>query len=141
MSPKSQVYLDIDRTKCEALGLAVSDVLTALQIYFGSYYVNNFNEFGRTWQVNIQADQHFRDKAEDLKRLQVRNKQGQMIRLGTLIDIRDTSGPVMIFRYNLYSAAAITGNTTADISSGQAIDLMQQIGNAELPQSMAYDWT
>jgi multidrug efflux pump len=135
------VYLDIDRTKCETLGVAVSDVFSTLQVYFGSYYVNNFNEFGRTWQVNIQADQRFRDRAEDVKKLQVRNKQGQMIRLGTLIDLRDTSGPVMVFRYNLYSAAAITGNTTPDISSGQAIDLMQEIAARELPQSMAYDWT
>ncbi len=135
------LYLDIDRTKCEALGLHVNDIFTTLQVYFGSYYVNNFNEFGRTWQVNIQADQRFRDKTDDIKRLQVRNRQGQMIRLGTLLDIQDKSGPVMVFRYNLYSAAAITGNTTPDISSGQAIALMQEIANKEMPQSMAYDWT
>jgi multidrug efflux pump subunit AcrB len=135
------LYLEIDRTKCEALGVHVSDVFSTLQVYFGSYYVNNFNEFGRTWQVNIQADQRFRDKADDIKRLQVRNRQGQMIRLGTLLNIRDTSGPVMVYRYNLYSAAAITGNTTPDISSGQAIALMQKIAAEEMPQSMAYDWT
>jgi multidrug efflux pump subunit AcrB len=135
------LYLDIDRTKCEALGVHVSDVFSTLQVYFGSYYVNNFNEFGRTWQVNVQADQRFRDRSDDLLRLQIRNKQGQMIRLGTLVNIRDTSGPVMVFRYNMYSAAAITGNTTADISSGQAIALMQEIANKEMPGSMAYDWT
>jgi multidrug efflux pump len=135
------VYLDIDRTKCEALGVHVSDVFSTLQGYFGSYYVNNFNEFGRTWQVNIQADQKFRDKVGDISRLQVRNKNGQMIRLGTILAIRDTSGPVMVFRYNLYSAAAITGNTTPEISSGQAIQLMQEIANDAMPPSMAYDWT
>jgi multidrug efflux pump len=135
------LFLDIDRTKCMALGVAVSDVFSTLQVYIGSYYVNNFNEFGRTWQVNIQADQRFRDKVDDIKRLQVRNKQGQMIRLGTLLDVRDTSGPVMIYRYNLYTAAAITGNITPDISSGQAIELMQEIANKEMPQSMASDWT
>jgi multidrug efflux pump len=135
------LYLDIDRTKCEALGVHVNDVFSTLQGYFGSYYVNNFNEFGRTWQVNIQADQKYRDRTDDIRKLQVRNKAGQMIRLGTLLDIRDTSGPVMVFRYNLYSAAAITGNTTADISSGQAIELMQEIAGEAMPQSMAYDWT
>jgi multidrug efflux pump len=135
------LYLEIDRTKCEALGVHVSDVFSTLQVYFGSYYVNNFNEFGRTWQVNIQADQNYRDRAEDILKLQIRNKTGQMIRLGTLMQIRDTSGPVMVYRYNLYSAAAITGNITPEISSGQAIQLMQEIADAEMPQSMAYDWT
>ena len=135
------LYLDIDRTKCMTLGVSVSDLFTALQINLGSYYVNNFNEFGRTWQVNVQADQRFRDQVNKILQLQVRNNQGQMIRLGTMIDVRDTSGPVMVMRYNLYSAAAITGNSAADISSGQAIDLMQQIANEEKPASMAYDWT
>jgi multidrug efflux pump subunit AcrB len=77
------LYLEIDRTKCMALGVLVSDVFSTLQIYLGSYYVNNFNEFGRIWQVNIQADPRFRDKVDDIRQLQVRNNQGQMIRLGT----------------------------------------------------------
>lgn len=135
------MFLEIDRTKCMALGVLVSDIFDTLQIYFGSYYVNNFNEFGRTWQVNIQADQRFRSRASDLKQLQVRNNQGQMIRLGTLIDIRDTSGPVMVMRYNLYSATAITGDVTPEMSSGQAVDAMQKIAAKHLPRSMAYDWT
>ncbi|MDB5392038.1 MAG: cation/multidrug efflux pump, partial [Planctomycetaceae bacterium] len=135
------LYLDIDRTKCMTLGVLVSDVFNALQVYFGSYYVNNFNDFGRTWQVNIQADQRFRSQVTDLRQLQVRSNQGQMVRLGTLIDIRDTSGPVMVMRYNLYSATTITGDTTPEISSGQAIDVIQKIANEELPRSMAYDWT
>ena len=116
------LYLDIDRTKCMALGVQVSDVFNTLQVYLGSFYVNNFNEFGRTWQVNVQADQRFRNKVPDIRRLQVRNSQGQMIRLGTLMEVRDMSGPVMVMRYNMYSATAITGNTAAGISSGQAID-------------------
>src|SRR5262249_41647410 len=90
------LYLDIDRTKCMALGVQVSDVFSTLQVYLGSYYVNNFNEFGRTWQVNIQADQRFRDRVPDIRQLQVRNNQGQMIRLGTLMQVRDISGPVMV---------------------------------------------
>ncbi len=124
-----------------ALGVQVSDVFTTLQIYLGSFYVNNFNEFGRTWQVNVQADQRFRDQVPDILQLQVRNNQGQMIRLGTLMDVRDISGPVMVMRYNMYSATAITGNTAPGISSGQAIELMQEIADRQLPPSMAYDWT
>ncbi len=135
------LFLEIDRTKCMAMGVLVSDIFDTLQIYFGSYYVNNFNEFGRTWQVNIQADQRFRSQVTDLRQLQVRNNQGQMIRLGTLIDVRDTSGPVMVMRYNLYAATAITGDVTPGLSSGEAAKAMQQIAERRLPRSMAYDWT
>jgi hydrophobe/amphiphile efflux-1 (HAE1) family protein len=135
------LFLDIDRTKCMALGVQVSDVFATLQVYLGSYYVNNFNEFGRTWQVNVQADQRFRRQVPDIRQLQVRNNQGQMLRLGTLMDVRDTSGPVMVMRYNMYAATAITGDTAPGVSSGQAIERMQTIADAELPQSMAYDWT
>jgi multidrug efflux pump len=135
------LYLEIDRTKCMTLGVTVSDLFQALQVYLGSYYVNNFNEFGRTWQVNVQADRRFRDRVRDIGQLQVRNNQGQMIRLATLMSVRDTSGPVMVMRYNLYSAAAITGNPAPGTSSGQAIALMQEVAEQELPRSMAYDWT
>jgi multidrug efflux pump subunit AcrB len=135
------LYLDIDRTKCMALGVQVSDVFNTLQVYLGSFYVNNYNQFGRTWQVNVQADPRFRDQVENIKQLQVRNTQGQMIRLGTMLDVRDTSGPVMVMRYNLYSAAAITGNATPGTSSGQAIALMQAVADQEMPPSMAPDWT
>ncbi|HEX3726265.1 MAG TPA: efflux RND transporter permease subunit, partial [Pirellulales bacterium] len=135
------LFLDIDRTKCMAMGVLVSDVFSTLQVYLGSYYVNNFNEFGRTWQVNIQADQRFRDRVPDIRQLQVRNNQGQMIRLGTLMQVRDISGPVMVMRYNMYSSTAITGNTAPEVSSGEAIALMQEIAESELPRSMAYDWT
>ena len=135
------LYLDVDRTKCMALGLQLSDVFNTLQIYFGSFYVNNFNEFGRTWQVNVQADRRFRRQASDLRQLQVANRQGQMVRLGTVMDIRDVSGPVMVMRYNMYSAAAITGNTSPQISSGQAITMMEEIARKQLPRSMAFDWT
>jgi multidrug efflux pump subunit AcrB len=135
------IYLEIDRTKCLALGVQVSDVFNTLQVYLGSYYVNNFNEFGRTWQVNVQADSRSRSEIADIKQLQVRNNQGQMIRLGTLLDVRDTSGPVMVMRYNLYSAAAITGDAAPGTSSGQAVELMQEVARQELPPSMAFDWT
>src|SRR5262249_14401651 len=99
--------LEIDRTHAIAPGGVVRGVFRTLQVNLGSYYVNNFNEFGRTWQVNVQADRSFREQAVDVLRLQVRNSQGQMVRLGTLLTIRDTTGPVALMRYNLYSAAAV----------------------------------
>jgi multidrug efflux pump len=123
------------------LGVPVNEIFSALQIYLGSYYVNNFNEFGRTWQVNVQADQKFRNNVNDIRQLQVRNNQGQMVRLGTFVDVRDTVGPVMLMNYNMYAATAITGNTTPGTSSGQAIEIMQEICAKELPRSMAYEWT
>jgi multidrug efflux pump len=135
------LYLDIDRTKCMAMGVQVSDVFNTLQVYLGSYYVNNFNQFGRTWQVNVQADPKFRGQVPDIRQLQVRNNQGQMIRLATLLDVRDTSGPVMVMRYNMYSAAAITGDASPGTSSGQAVALMQDIARKEMPRSMAFEWT
>jgi multidrug efflux pump subunit AcrB len=113
------LFLDIDRTKCAAMGVLVSDVFSTLQIYLGSYYVNNFNEFGRVWQVNVQADHRFRDRVPDIRQLQVRNVRGQMIRLGTLMEIRDTSGPVMVMNYNMYSSAAITGNAAPGPARGK----------------------
>jgi multidrug efflux pump len=133
--------LEIDRTKCMALGVAISDVFNTLQVYLGSYYVNNFNEFGRTWQVNVQADQKYRNKVTDIRQLQVRNADGKMVRFGTFLDVRDTAGPVMVMSYNMYSATAITGNAAPGTSSGQAIEMMQAICDKELPRSMAYEWT
>jgi multidrug efflux pump len=135
------LYLEIDRTKCLALGVSVGDVFNELQYNLGSYYVNNFNEYGRTWQVNVQADQRFRDRVGDIRQLQVRNSQGQMVLFGTLMTVRDTSGPILILRYNMYSAAAISGNTSPGTSSGQAVELMDAIAAEEMPRSMAYDWT
>ncbi len=135
------LHLEIDRTKCMTMGVLVSDVFNTLQVYLGSYYVNNFNEFGRTWQVNVQADQRFRDRVRNIRQLQVRNDRGEMIRLGTLMDVRNISGPVMVMRYNMYLATAVTGDTAPGVSSGQAIELMEDIAGKTLPRSMASDWT
>ncbi|HVX63437.1 MAG TPA: efflux RND transporter permease subunit, partial [Pirellulales bacterium] len=135
------LYLDINRSKCLALGVPLSEVFNALQVYMGSYYVNNFNEFGRSWQVNIQADKRFRNQIDEIKLLKVRTRYGQMAPLGTLLEVRDASGPSVIMRYNMYAAAAINGEVAPGGSSGQAIASMQQIAADKLPQSMAYDWT
>jgi multidrug efflux pump len=135
------LYLDIDRTKCMALGVQIGKLFNTLQLYLGSYYVNNFNEFGRSWQVNVQADQRFRGDAKDIGQLQVRNNKGHMVRLATLMDVSNTGGPISVMRYNMYSATAITGNPGPGTSSGQAITLLQKIAGEELPRSMASDWT
>jgi hydrophobe/amphiphile efflux-1 (HAE1) family protein len=135
------LYLDIDRTKCMAVGLALSDVFNALQMNLGSYYVNNFNEFGRSWQVNVMADARFRKRVEDIRKLQLPNRTGQMVPLATVLRVVDTSGPVMLMRYNMYSATAITGNIAPGTSSSEAIDLTEGIADRTLPPAMAYDWT
>jgi multidrug efflux pump len=122
-------------------GVQVSDIFNTLQVYLGSYYVNNFNQYGRTWQVNIQADPRFRYDLSGIRQLQVRNSLGNMVRLGTVLDVRDTSGPVAVMRYNMYSATAINGDAAAGTSSGQAVSLMQEIADKELPPSMATEWT
>ena len=135
------VYLEIDRTKCLSLGVLVSDVFNALQYNLGSFYVNNFNEFGRNWQVNVQADPKFRDRVRDIGQIQVRNATGQMLPLRTLLKVRDTSGPVLVQRYNLYAAAVITGDVAPGTSTGEAVPRMDAIAAGILPQSMASDWT
>ena len=135
------LYLEIDRDKCLALGIDLSDVFDTLQIYLGSYYVNNFNEFGRSWQVNVMADQRFRDKIDQIRQLKVANKKKEMVPLGTLLRIKDSSGPLAIMRYNMYSSCSVTGNLTPGTSSGDAINLIQKIADEHLPRSMAFDWT
>jgi multidrug efflux pump subunit AcrB len=136
------LYLDIDRDRCLALGVQLSDVFSSLQVYLGSYYVNNFNQFGRTWQVNVQADPSFRNHVHDIRRLQVRNAQGEMIPLASLLSIRNQGGPVSLMRYNMYSATAITGNPAPSTSSGQAMDKMGEIADRLMPrETMAREWS
>jgi len=136
-----QFYVDIDRTKCKTLGIPLSNVFDALQVYLGGYYVNDFNRFGRTWQVNLQAEPPFRDSPERLRSLKVRNPAGDPVPLTTLAKIERTSGPVMITRYNMYPAAAINGAPKPGTSSGQAISTMNDLADRELPPSMKAEWT
>src|SRR5262249_37209660 len=135
------LHLDIDRSKCETLGLSTDAIFNELQYNLGSYYVNNFNEFGRNWQVNVQDAPEFRNRVRDIRQLQVRNNQGQMVPLSTVLSVRHTSGPVTILTYNMYSAAAITGNGAPGTSTGQAVPLMEAIADRDLPRSMGYEWT
>jgi len=135
------LYLDLDRSKCLALGLSFEDVVNNLQIQLGSYYVNNFNDFGRSWQVNVMGDARFRARVDDIRQLKVRNNKGEMIPLATILNVRDVSGPLLLMRYNMYSAAAVTGNVAPGTSSGDAIVRVREVVDGELPRAMAYDWT
>ena len=136
-----QLFAEVDRTKAKTLGIPLDSVFGTLQAYLGSAYVNDFNKFGRTWQVNVQADHQFRVKAEDIRTLDVRNLDGEMIPVGTLVDVEQVLGPQTVLRYNLYPAASITGAAATGVSSGQALTLMEQLANAKLPSSMGYEWT
>jgi hydrophobe/amphiphile efflux-1 (HAE1) family protein len=135
------IHLNIDRVKCVALRLAVKDVFDTLQVNFGSYYVNNFNQFGRSWQVNVMADTPFRARVDDILKLKVRNRDGKMIPLATVVNVEDQSGPSMVTRYNMYAASVINGDTAPGTSSGAGIALMERIADTTLPPTMAYEWT
>jgi multidrug efflux pump len=136
-----QLYVDVDRTKCKSMGVPLTDVFNTLQVFLGGYYTNDFNRFGRTWQVNIQADAAFRLTAANVKKLKVRNAAGEMVPLGTVAEVRDSSGPVMITRYNLYPAAAINGSSLPGVSTGQVIKMMDGLAERELPPNMGFEWT
>ena len=136
-----QLYVDVNREKCKTLGLALDDVFTTLQVYLGGYYVNDFNKFGRTWQVNLQADAPYRMQASDVQQLKVRNAAGNMVPLGTVAKVEDIGGPVMVTRYNTYTAAAVNGNTAPGTSTGQAIAAVKGLADTELPKSMSFEWT
>jgi multidrug efflux pump len=136
-----QLYIDIDREKCKSMGVPLNDVFTALSVYLGGYYVNDFNQFGRTWQVNLQADALFRMRPEDVKALKVRNSSGDMVPLGTMAGIREIGGPVMVTRYNTRTAAAINGGSLPGVSSGQVIAMMEGVANSELAGDYKFEWT
>ena len=135
------LFLDIDRAAAKRMGLGMDEVFNTLQVYLGSLYVNDFNRFGRTWQVNVQAAENFRGDVEDLKKLKVRNNAGQMVPLATMSEVREVDGPTMITRYNLYRAAAINGSPVVGVSSGKALELMDAAAHKELPRSMRVEWT
>jgi HAE1 family hydrophobic/amphiphilic exporter-1 len=136
-----QLYANVDRTKVKTLGVPLDGVFDTLQTYLGSAYVNDFNRFGRTYQVRVQADSAFRATPEDIKRLEVRNADGQMVPLSTVVDVKEIVGPQTVTRYNLYPTAAITGEAAPGRSSGQALQIIEQMAAAKLPPSMGYEWT
>ncbi len=112
-----------------------------MHAYLGSAYVNDFNKFGRTWQVKVQADHQYRIEPEDIRQLDVRNAAGDMVPLGTLVAVDEILGPQTVLRYNLYPSASITGEAAAGYSSGQALNLMEQLADTKLPSGMGFEWT
>src|SRR5262249_26489875 len=124
----------------KTMGVSLAEVFNALQVYLGSLYVNDFNRFGRTWQVNVQADARFRNRSSDLRKLKVRNDRGDMVPLSAFASVREWSGPVMVVRYNMYPAAAVNGNPAPGVSSGQAITLMEAAAEG-LDPSLRVEWT
>jgi hydrophobe/amphiphile efflux-1 (HAE1) family protein len=136
-----QLYLDIDRTKAQLLGINVADVFTALQVYIGSSYVNDFNLFGRTFRVTAQADSPYRNDPNDVLRIRVRNSSGATVPLGSFTTVRDISGPYRVPRYNLYPTAEIDGAAGIGYSQGQAIEIMEKLAAETLPEGFGYEWT
>jgi multidrug efflux pump len=135
--------LELDRQQAKTMGVSMDNIGATLQAMLASYYINDFNKFGRTWQVNIQAQPAFRSEIEKLKQLQVPNNKGAMTPLSTLVHVRETTGPVMVVRYNMYAAAAVTATAGPGASSGQAIDALQNVTEQELKDiaMMRYEWT
>ena len=136
-----QLFADVDRTKAKQLGVPLSVIYQTLQINLGSLYVNDFNQFGRTYQVKVQADAPFRSHAEDIAQLKVRNNKGEMIPLSSLMRVKDSYGPDRVQRYNAYIAADINGGAAPGISSGQAQAAMEKIAKEVLPKGITYEWT
>ena len=114
-----QLYLDVDRLKAKSMGVPLTDIFDTLQIYLGSLYVNDLNLFGRTYHVTAQADAPFRRQPEDIMNFKTRNSQGEMVPLGTLVTVRNITGPDRIVRYDMYPAAEITGSPAPGVSSGE----------------------
>ena len=136
-----QLYLDIDRTKAQLLGINVPDVFAALQIYLGSAYVNDFNLFGRTFRVVAQARAENRSSTSDVLRIRVRNNSGETVPLGAFTTVRTITAPYRVPRYNLYPAAELDGAAAPGYSQGQAIKIMEQLAAQTLPPGFSYEWT
>jgi multidrug efflux pump len=136
-----QLYLDIDRTKAQLLGVRMTDVFAALQIYIGSAYVNDFNLFGRTYRVTAQADSNYRMEPSDVLAIRVRNDQGQTVPLASFTTVQSVTGPYRVPRYNLYPAAELDGAAAPGYSLGQAITAMERLAATNLPDGFAYEWT
>jgi HAE1 family hydrophobic/amphiphilic exporter-1 len=136
-----QIYLDIDRDKAQVLGVKISDIFNALQSTLGSFYVNDFNVFGRTWQVNVQAEAPFRDNIDDIYDIYVRNAQGSMVPIRALAEAKLVQGPQTIVRYNGFRSAIVNGAPKPGYSSGQALAAMERVSASTLPAGYSFEWT
>jgi multidrug efflux pump subunit AcrB len=135
------VHLDIDRVQAQSMGVPIGEILDALQMYLGSFYINDFNRFGRTWQVIAQAGSKARQSLEDLRSIRVQSTRGEMVPLATLVTSRQVGGPALVLRHNLFPAAPLTFNAAPGVSSGQAIDRMGELAKEEQAWSMRSEWT
>ncbi|GAB3427512.1 efflux RND transporter permease subunit [Massilia solisilvae] len=136
-----QLFADIDRVRAKQLGVPLAEINQTLQVNLGSVYVNDFNQFGRTYQVRVQADAQFRSQREQIEQLKVRNDKGEMIPLSSLMKVKDTYGPDRVQRYNNYLAAELNGGPAPGVSSGQAQVIIEQIARQTLPKGIGYEWT
>ncbi len=136
-----QLQIEVDRNQAEALQVPIEDIYSTLQTYIGSRYVNDFNAFGRTYRVYVQADEQFRAHPEDIGQLYVRSRSGDMISLNNLVTITPTTGPQTINHYNLHRAIEINGSAAPGFSSGQAIQAMEKLATAVIPANMGFEWS
>ena len=136
-----QFRVDLDTDKAQTLGVAITDVYSALQTFLGGLYVNDFNRFGRTWRVLMQAEPQFRERPDDINQFHVRGRDGDMIPLSTLVNVREVSGPEVVYRYNRFRAAQLTGTNAPGYSSGQAVAALAEVARQVLPEGFAYEWT
>ncbi|WP_020406796.1 efflux RND transporter permease subunit [Hahella ganghwensis] len=136
-----QIDVDVDREKAKTHGIPLNDIFDTMQVYLGSLYVNDFNMFGRTYQVNVQAEQNFREDADQIDKLKVRNQFGDMVPLASFVDVSHTAGPDRVMHYNGYPTAEINGAPAPGYSSGQAEAAITKILESELPNGMTFDWT
>jgi len=136
-----QFRVDLDTDKAQTLGVPVTDVYSALQTFLGGLYVNDFNRFGRTWRVLMQAEPQFRVRPDDINQFHVRGRDGDMMPLSTLVNVRATSGPEVVYRYNRFRAAQITGTNAPGYSSGQAAAAIAQVARDTLPPGFGFEWT
>lgn len=136
-----QIYLDIDREKAQMLGVPLANVFETLQVYLGSAYVNDFNAFGRVYQVTAQADQAYRVQPEDIANLKTRNSAGEFVPLGTIVTIKTTTGPALIQRYNQAVAIPLSGDTAPGKSSGESLKTMEKLAAEVLPAGVGWEWT
>jgi HAE1 family hydrophobic/amphiphilic exporter-1 len=136
-----QLYVDVDRERVKTYGVPLQSVFTTLQANLGSMYVNDFNLFGRTWRVMVQADEDYRTDRQDITALEVRGPTGAMIPVGTLATVRDTTGPSVITRFNMFRSATVTGSGAPGVSSGQATDALEAAAANVLPEGMGYEWS
>ena len=136
-----QLFFDLDKEKAQKLGVPIEEISSALEVYMGSAFVNDFNLNGKTFRVTAQADGEYRYSPEDLKRIRVKNKENEMLPLSAIGTLENISGPARVPRYNLYPALALSGNASAGFSSGESLEAMEHLAEQILPEGIDYEWT